>query len=134
MARNYRETQIQMELCKYVRLKYRTALFNVDLSGMNLSKTQSGQAKVMRSGKGFPDFVLYEPKGKYHGLFIEIKKEGEQIFAKRSPDKEGFVKFASEHLSEQALMIEMLEQKGYYATFGVGMDECMKLVDNYMRL
>lgn len=142
MSRNYRETEIQKELCRYVSLKYPKALYNCDLSGVPLSKTQAGLAKSMRSGKGFPDFVLYETiyiKDKtvfgklYCGLFIEIKAEGTNLYAKKAIDKHGYTKYANEHIAEQAMMIEMLMGKGYYACFGIGMDACMKIVDNYMQ-
>lgn len=142
MSRIYRESQIQKELCRYVSLKYRTALYNCDLSGVNLSKTQAGLAKAMRSGKGFPDFVLYEPKyikektvfgSLYCGLFIEIKAEGTEIYAKRATDKLGYTEYATDHIADQAMVIEMLMGKGYYACFGIGLDACMKIVDNYMQ-
>jgi hypothetical protein len=140
---NYREADIQKELCKYVRLKYPNSLFNCDCSGLNLSRTQAGQAKAMRSGKGFPDFVLYESifnrncyPGKsvlYHALFIEIKKEGESIYTIRKVDaKTGKPTYASPHIAEQMAMIEKLKIKGYYACFGIGLAECMNIVDNYM--
>ncbi len=125
--RNYRETEIQMALCKYCRLKYPKALFNVDLSGMNLSKTQSGQAKVMRSGKGFPDFMLYEPKGQYHGLFIELKAEGIKLYKEsREP--------TTDHVIEQLAMIDELKKRGYQAMICIGLDHAMIALDTYMKL
>lgn len=132
MARNYRESIIQKELCRYVALQYPTAIFNLDLSGVNLSKTQSGLAKAMRSSKGFPDFVLYEPKGKYHALFIEIKKEDTDL-CKKKPDVHGYYPYADDHIAEQAEMIEQLKSKGYLAMFGIGLIHCIEIVDLYMR-
>jgi hypothetical protein len=133
MARIYRETEIQKALCRYVSLKYPKVLFNCDCSGLNLSKAQSGIASVIRSDKGFPDFVMYEPKGRYHGLFIEIKKEGE-LLHKKTGQKNNFTVevYKNDHIKEQSDILHALQQKGYYALFGIGLDECMNIVDNYM--
>jgi hypothetical protein len=137
MARNSRESDIQMALCKYVRLKYPQALFNVDLSGVNLSKTSSGKAKMMRSGKGFPDFVLYQmvPNRKtgtgdnvsiFGALFIELKAEGTKLYSSDG------MKYTSTHIAEQVEMIDKLKSKGYEAVLCVGLDSAMKAVDEYM--
>lgn len=140
--RNSRESDIQMALCKYVRLKYPRCIFNVDMSGMNLSKTQSGKAKMMRSSKNFPDFVLYQAKFEYVGgvddtgicpkfygaLFIELKAEGTNLY------KKGGMEYATPHIAEQMAMIEDLQSKGYKAMICVGLDEAMEAVDSYMNM
>lgn len=64
-------------------------------------KTSLGVAiKIKNSGyrRGFPDMFIYEPRGKYHGMAIELKVNG-------YPDKEGF----------QKKWRDDLEKKGYYA-------------------
>jgi hypothetical protein len=132
MARIYRETEIQKALCRYVSLKYPDAIFNCDCSGLNLSAAQAGQAKVMRSDKGFPDFVLYEPRNGYHGLFIEIKKEGTKLM--RKSRKQVYSIFKIDHLENQQAMIEKLRKKGYYACFGIGLSQCIRFVDGYMQM
>jgi len=131
--RNSRESDIQMALCTYCRLKYPKALFNVDLSGVNLSKTQSGKAKMMRSGKGYPDFVLYEPKGQYHGLFIELKAEGTKLY-KYNNHGIDYALPATDHIAEQLNMINKIREKGYFAALACGTDEAMSLLDEYMKL
>ena len=136
---NFREAEIQKELCKYVRLKYPTAIFNCDCSGLNLSKAQSGIAKAMRSNKGFPDFVLYQMKPNratgtgdnisiYGALFIELKAEGTKFYSKDG------MKFASPHIADQMAMIDDLKSKGYKAGFACGTNEAIKIIDNYMKL
>jgi hypothetical protein len=125
--RNYRESEVQMALCRYVQLKYPRSLFNCDLSGVNLSKTASGKAKMMRSGKGFPDFVLYESKGIYHGLFIELKAEGTKLCKNDGSP-------ATPHIAEQSEMIDALNRKGYYAMFACGTDEAIVCIDYYMKM
>ena len=133
MARIYREIEIQKALCRYVSLKYPGVIFNCDCSGLNLSKTQAGQAKAMRSDKGFPDFVLYEPRGEYHGLFIEIKKEGTMLFHSSNVGSEGKVIWKDVHITNQAAMRMRLIEKGFDAHFGVGLTRCIEIVDRYMK-
>jgi hypothetical protein len=142
--RNHREADIQMALCKYVRLKYPKSIFNVDLSGVNLSKTASGMAKMMRSSKNFPDFVLYEmrhfyPKDTlipkiYGALFIELKAEGTKLGSYVYENSIPEWHHANDHIKEQAEMIDALTLRGYKAMFCVGLDSAMKSVDDYMNL
>jgi hypothetical protein len=134
MARIYRETESQKALCRYVSLKYPDAIFNCDCSGLNLSKAQAGQAKVMRSDKGFPDFVLYEPRNIYHGLFIEIKKEGTKLYHSSNIDSEGKAIWEDDHITNQQVMLEKLRKKGYDACFGIGLSQCIRFVDAYMEI
>lgn len=56
---------------------------------------------------------------------IELKKEGTRI-KKKNGD------FASEHIVEQADILERLRFRGYKAEFAVGFDEAKKLIDDYL--
>jgi hypothetical protein len=132
MARKYREVEIQKELCRYISLKYPKVIFNCDCSGLNLSKTQAGQASVMRSDLGFPDFVMYEPRKNYFGLFIEIKREGETLYKKHKSQDHAGILWKDDHVFKQYEMIVNLQKKGYFASFGIGLDDCMKIVDTYL--
>ena len=76
------ERTLHKAVCNYLRYRYPSAIFNTDLSGA--TKLTIGQAvfmKNLRSRRGFPDIVVYEPRGDY-GLFIELKRccgRGEDI-------------------------------------------------------
>ena len=108
-------------------MQYPGVLFNSDMSGaMKLTIGQAVQIKALRSDRGFPDIVIYEPRGKYHGLFIELKRGGETV-----TNKKGFP--ATPHIAEQFLIIERLNLKGYLAVFAVGFDEAKKVIDNYLK-
>lgn len=108
----------------YINLQYPGTMFNVDLSGIKLTKGQAVKAAKLRSGRGFPDIQIYEPKGGYRGLFIEVKAEGEKLIKKNGEWK-------NEHIREQANMIERLRQRGYAAYFAIGFDEAREILDSY---
>lgn len=112
-------------VCNYIRYQYPDVLFNTDLSGIKMSMGQAMQIKPLRSGKGFPDIMIFEPRAGKHGLFIELKREGEKLFKKDG-------KLKSEHLEEQAAMIANLNERGYYATFCIGLDEAKSVIDWYL--
>ena len=114
-------------ICDYIRYKYPKVLFNSDLSGsMKLSLGQAVAFKFLRSGRGFPDLFIMEPRNGKHGLFIEIKKDGEKIYnAKGLP--------SSDHLREQWQMILTLQEKGFEACFAVGFDEAQTIIDAYLQ-
>lgn len=126
MPRNSREYAIHKNVCDFLRFKYPKVLFNSDMSGLNLSIAQAGQAKMLRSDRGYPDLVIYEAKNGFHGLFIELKKEGTKLFKKNGE------MVSDKHIQEQARMIRALRIKGYKAGFAVGIDAAIEMIDNYL--
>jgi hypothetical protein len=64
--------------------------------------------------KGFPDLFVCEPRGKYHGLFIELKRPGGKV----SP--------------EQIDWIKDLNRRGYYAIVCKGFDSARNTLDLYL--
>lgn len=121
-----RETVIQIELCRYVSLKYPKELYTSDLGGVRLSKKQAIQASKMRKRRGHPDWTLYKKTEVGCGLMLEIKKEGTVIY-----NKNGSMR-ADPHLREQAEYMRLLRKQGWICCFAVGLDEAMKTVDNYL--
>ncbi len=122
------EGMIQEQVARYVATKYPQAIFHSDFgSGAHLSKLQAIKQKRQNAGrKGFPDFQICEPIGKWNGLFVEIKKNDTRI-VKRNGEL-----VANDHIREQAKMIEELRSRGYYADFGIGFDACRNIIDAYM--
>jgi hypothetical protein len=122
-----KEESLQLAVCNYLRYQYPDVIFTCDLSsGMKLSIGQAVKAQKMRSSKGMPDLMIFEPRGEYHGLFIELKTVSPYL-------KNGNIK-TNQHLIEQNAIKCRLISKGYYATFGIGFDECEKIIDNYFKL
>lgn len=134
------EESLQKMVAKYLKLHYPHVLFFSDYAaGAYLSKTQRGVRKAVSSGNGWPDMFIAYPAtvtGKdglahhYCGLFIELKKDGTAIRVSRGPNKGRLV--ADQHIREQAAVLIELNRLGYYAVFGVGFDDTIKLIDWYM--
>ena len=123
-----KEQILHRNVASYIQWKYKDVIFNSDLSGDNKNRMVASFNKNLRSSKGFPDMVIYEGRGGYSGLFIELKAEGCSPFK-----KDGKLK-AGNHLREQAEMIEKLKSKDYWAQFCTGFDEAKACIDWYMKL
>lgn len=117
------EYDLHKAVADYLRLKH--ILFHSDTgSGVKLTKGQAAKMKAIQGGRGWPDIFIAEPIGYFHGLFIELKLEGTRLRKKNG-------EWASEHIREQAEVLEMLQMRGYKAVFCVGIDEAIKVIDEY---
>jgi hypothetical protein len=129
-----REYQICQAISMYLRYQFPNVIFHFDYAGLHHTKTQAGKMKAIQGNKGYPDLFIAEPGGYYkgipnrfwHGLFIEIKVEGTKLLNKS-------LQPATDHLTEQFQMIQALREKGYKAEFGVGFDECKKIIGEYLK-
>ena len=123
-----KEKQLHQSVCDYIKYRYPHCLFNSDLAGsMKLTIGQATAMKRLRSNRAFPDLVLYHTNDIYHGLFLELKAEGE-VLKKKNGD------YKTEHLQEQHDMIVRLNNLGYQADFAIGIDQAIEQIDNYMNL
>ena len=120
-----KEENLHLAVCNYIRMQYPDVLFNSDMSGVKLTMGQAIKAKRLRSCKGFPDLVIYEPRGEHKALFLELKREGEKIY-----NKNGGLK--SDHLKEQDEVMQKLRNKGYACTFAIGFEQAKMYIDNYL--
>ncbi len=69
------EAYQQQLVIQFIRANYPGALYCASAGGMRTSYLQA--VKMKRTGyvKGFPDLFIYEPRGEFYGLAIEMKKE-----------------------------------------------------------
>lgn len=122
------EKTLHRAVCDYIRYQYPDVMFNSDMSGA--TKLTIGQAvamKNLRSNRGYPDLVIYEPRGGFHGLFIELKDEGVKLW-KRSGEP------TTPHIAEQSECLIKLDSRGYAVAFAVGFDEAVKIIKEYLKL
>jgi hypothetical protein len=60
-------------------------------------------------------------------MYLEIKTETESPYKKDGTLKKDV------HLEEQYKVLEALSKEGYFATFGVGIEDCIKKIDWYLK-
>ena len=94
-------------------LRFRGLLFSHAPNEGKRSPVTAGILKSMGMSPGFPDLFIYEPRGKFHGLAIEMKsKKG------RPTD-------------EQKKWIARLNENGYAAYIAYGADEAIRIIESY---
>ena len=123
--RNNKEYILCKHVAVYMQRQYPEYIYHYDLAGLNLSRAQAGMMKAIQGKRGFPDFFLIHPIGKYSGLFLEIKAVTPYL-------KDGKTLKSNEHLWEQEMMLHKLNLNGYFAQFATGFDEVKQAIDNYI--
>ena len=109
------EADIQKQVVQYIQFKYPNALIH---HSPNEGKRTNQTGMLLRSmgmHKGFPDLAILEPRGKYHGLFLELKR-----------DKH------SRPTQEQNAWIKALQNRGYAAAVTYGFEDTIKALNEYM--
>jgi hypothetical protein len=125
------EESLQRQVCHYIRLQYPHVIFRSDYaSGLRLTVNQARIHKSLQSGRAWPDLFIYYPRKvggrQYAGMALELKKTGTVIKLKNN-------KLTSNpHIQEQYYMLQSLEKVGYWADFGIGIDDCINKIDYYM--
>jgi hypothetical protein len=120
------EENFQIALSTYVMLQYPKVVFNSDSSGLRLTIGQASRIKQMRSTHKHLDMFFAEPKGDYHGLYLELKATSDSPFL-----KDGTISI-KKHVQEQLAQIMIMRKKGYAAYFAVGLDQAKVIIDRYM--
>lgn len=121
------EEALQLQICGWMRIQHPGIMFTCDLgSGMKMTMWQATKAQHMRSQRGMPDMMILEPRGVYHGLFLELKKKGTRVFK-----ADGSI-VADAHIQEQASVLAKLNLKGYLALFAVGFEDATEKINKYL--
>jgi hypothetical protein len=119
------EYTLQKQICKYISVQYPMSLFISTGISLKLTMMQAVRNKaIQKDGFKCPDVIIFEPKGIYHALFIELKVKP---ILKRSGEL-----LKNEHIEGQQKTINDLNTLNYFATFAVGFDEAKKIIDNYL--
>jgi len=120
------EESLQIAVSKYLKLQYPDVIFTSESSGIRLTMGQAVKAKKCRSGPKLPDVMIFEPRGRYSGLMIELKVKPVNL-------KDGSLS-KNKHIQEQDKMLQRLQMKGYCAFFAIGFECAKGLIDEYMKL
>jgi len=122
------EYSLQKQVTAYLRLQYPQTLFMSDtIAAVRLTIPQQVRNKsIQKSDFHCPDLIIFEPKGCFHVLFIELKA--------KSPYKKSGELLKDEHLESQQQTIYLLNGLGYYAQFAWTFEMAKEIIDNYMNL
>lgn len=129
------ESELQVAVAEYIVRAYPEVVFHSDFgSGAKLRPYQAKIQKMQNGGRrAWPDLFIAEPTCHEncgceiwsHGLFIELKRDGTRLKKKNG-------EWASEHIAEQAEVLGELRKRGYIATFAVGLDSAINIINDYL--
>lgn len=121
------EEDLCFQIANYLNYKYPKVIYHFDFgSGTKLTMGQAVKQKRLNH-RAWLDLFIAEPRNGYHGLFIEVKR------ASSNPFKlDGTLK-TDKHLFEQNNTLEGLCRRNYLAVFGVGFDQTISIIDNYLQ-
>lgn len=151
------EHNLYEQIARHLQQQYPDVIYRFDLAAdIKLTPGQAAKHHRLHQKRGYPDLLIAESSenvnskdwnsivrewGFYFGLYIEIKKDGTKL--KRDKDAKKILKgdtkirkkgdWFDKHIEEQAEMLENLRARGYRAEFGVGLEECKKIIDEYLR-
>ena len=121
------EAILQQQIVNYLKYQYPDILFRSDFaSGMKLSIGQATRHKQLQSGRAWPDLFIAKPMNGKHGLFIELKADSAPLYKKNGD------LVSSQHIQEQAGVLNELRRLGYDAHFGQGYEQTVDIIDKYM--
>ena len=111
-----RERQLQINLVAWFRLAYNGAIIHHSPNGGKRNLLEAVKFKAMGTLAGFPDLFIAEPKGGFHGCFIELKD-----------GKKG-------RLSEnQNIMLDELAKRGYFCAIVRDYEQGVNIINSYMQ-
>ena len=110
------EHDIQVAIVGLLESIEPTPLYSATVGGVRLAIHTAKKMKEAGYSKGVPDMLVYEPRGMYAGLAIEVKTEKGR---------------ASE---EQKAWVRNLNDRGWRAEICKGFEECADVICEYFDL
>lgn len=118
------EQHEQEVVAKYIDLLYPGILWTASAGGMRVSIGTIMKMKRAGYKNGCPDVLLFEPRGEWKGLFIELKKPADKLH--------GLDKGRTN--PEQKLFLRMAEERGFCAKVCWGANEAIACIDHYLQM
>lgn len=109
------EDDVQSQVIAYLKYKYPSTLYCATVGGIRTTFKQA--VKMKRTGyvKGIPDLLIFEPRGTFHGLMIEMKKDKNSYATK-----------------EQKEWQEKLNARGYRSEICKSFEDAKRVIDEYL--
>jgi len=127
------EEKIKEAIAKYLSLK--KVIYRFDIGAdINLPIGLARKSKrVHKHKRGYPDLIIVqrlidEFGNCYAGLFLELKIDRNEVYKKRVP-----IKFRDTlHVKEQNDFLYKLNELGYVALYGFGLDDALEKINAYL--
>lgn len=120
------EDILQIACSNYLKLQYPKALFCHVPNGGNRSAVTGAVLKRMGTKKGVPDLLIFDRRGEYAGLAIELKVTYKRV------NKNGTIKLTDNKPSpEQEEWLERLYYNGWRTHVIYSFESFKALVDEY---
>lgn len=110
------EQKLQIQVANYLRLAYPKCLWTISPVGLIINRNLGMLAVRMGYRSGTPDLIFFEPRGVFHGLFIELKWGD------------------NDTSDEQKRFIQDALDRGYATAVCWTYEETIKTIDNYLAL
>jgi len=123
--KNQKERDICIEISKY--LSTRGILYRWDI-GADIPIPIKQAVRLKRQfqhKRGYPDLFIPIPRNNFHGFYIEIKTNKDQVYTKKYKMR------ASKHIQEQHLMHQRLRGLGYKVEWGFGLEDSLNKIKEY---
>lgn len=108
------EYQIQVQCVQWFRMAYPNEIIYAVPNGGKRHLLEAVKFKASGVLSGVPDLFIALPKGRYHGLYIEMKSDKGTVSEK------------------QQTMIDKLISKGYQVNVCYSFEEFEQTIKNYM--
>ena len=120
------EKSVHKAVVNYLKTQFPKVIFRSDYgAGVRLTIGQAKAQKALQNGMAYPDLFIAKAAHGYHGLFLELKDYGVEIYRKNG-------NYVNDHYKAQAECLVALENEGYIARFACGFDEAKAIIDNYL--
>ena len=120
------EFEIQCLLREWFDLQYPNIIMRCSMSGVRLPIGLAKKMKRLNPDRAWPDIFIAEPRKKYHGLYIELKKSFNDLYTKKGKYRQ------DKHIQEQQAVLTALFRKGYAAYFACGFQGAKNIIDDYL--
>lgn len=120
------EDLVHIQVVEWLQFRFPWALFHSDAAGELMTDSMRiRQSKVNPKEMSFPDLQILEARRGYFGLFIELKREEEELFAASGL-------FKNNHLTRQNHTLNLLKKRRFHAEFAKGFEAAIKIIDWYL--
>lgn len=132
------EARLSENISNFLQTQYPKVIFRFDIADLKLTKPQAIRNKKLQGTKrGYPDLFIAKPSNRYHGLYIELKKDKSEVFKKDGGYKQKWIYKNGvkqyDHIQEQVNMHGRLRAEGYQVVWGFGFDDTIGKINKFLK-